>query len=607
MTHFETSLQLFLAELARLDLYIQSQVWRARQQHDAEENGLPAFYIPETEVDTLLAKAVGAPTWTTVPLPDEQQTRIQNQLDQMAAATAQRTAASLEAGIYLRLVALAHLFDLTHFDLDVILICLAPELDRRYERLYAYLHDDVTRRHPTVDLILNLLGADLETKVALRTRFNASAPLMQHQLVTLAAPPNQQCPALLSKDVQLDPRVVQFLLEHDEVDSRLRGVVTITSETMSLDQLCFPDSFHQRLARLGAQITSHQKSLIIYCQGGYGLGKESTAAALCQPLHLGLLVVNGQHLAQQTLAEFEKLTRLIDREARLVGAALYWAGFDALLPDEKKPYLDKLLAMLDTHPGPTFLAGDTAWEPADALPNVDFQRVVFPQPGFAERRKVWESALGTPPQPSPLEGEEEEVVFETTQTLVVTRGQLQSAFTFNPKSDRYTDRLAHMTGKIDQSFAVFADVDANDTTTDDEPAAHQLLLAFDQLADAAGQTAVIDLHMPEPKRWQNAAISWDYWDGAAWHALEVSDPQDEQDMVTITLPNLPEIVPHIVNGVAASWLRARLDAAALLASDPNWRPPQISHITLTLQAGSTGNTPGSTSGESGHPPRNGLC
>jgi hypothetical protein len=33
-------------------------------------------------------------------------------------------------------------FGLCAFDLDVILIALAPELDRRYEQIYAYLQQD---------------------------------------------------------------------------------------------------------------------------------------------------------------------------------------------------------------------------------------------------------------------------------------------------------------------------------------------------------------------------------------------------------------------------------------------------------------------------------
>src|SRR5262245_29626237 len=134
MSAYTSSLQHILAELARLDLLIRAQVWRARQRHADEEQGLPAFYIPEAEVDTLLEAAIGAPTWAAVPLPPDLLEPLQARLDQMAAEIAQRTAESLRQGIYLRLVALAHLFGLAAFDVDVILICLAPELDRRYER-----------------------------------------------------------------------------------------------------------------------------------------------------------------------------------------------------------------------------------------------------------------------------------------------------------------------------------------------------------------------------------------------------------------------------------------------------------------------------------------
>jgi hypothetical protein len=49
------------------------------------------------------------------------------------------------------LAALAEMYDLSGFDLDVMIIALAPELDLRYERVYAYLQDDVTRRHPSMD------------------------------------------------------------------------------------------------------------------------------------------------------------------------------------------------------------------------------------------------------------------------------------------------------------------------------------------------------------------------------------------------------------------------------------------------------------------------
>src|SRR5688500_11002478 len=46
-------------------------------------------------------------------------------------------------------------YDLSSFDLDVLVVALAPEIDARYERLFAFIQDDVTRKRPTVDVALN--------------------------------------------------------------------------------------------------------------------------------------------------------------------------------------------------------------------------------------------------------------------------------------------------------------------------------------------------------------------------------------------------------------------------------------------------------------------
>ncbi len=87
-------------------------------------------------------------------------------------------------------------FGLSTFDLNVILVALAPEVDLRYERIYAYLQDDVTRRRPTVDLALNLFAGSPQVRMELRSRFSADAPLMRHKLVHLVPDPmkfNRPC------------------------------------------------------------------------------------------------------------------------------------------------------------------------------------------------------------------------------------------------------------------------------------------------------------------------------------------------------------------------------------------------------------------------------
>jgi ATP-dependent 26S proteasome regulatory subunit len=393
MDGYGTSLEHVLAALERLELLLRVQVWRARQRHGDTGEDLGAFYIPEAEADALLDKAIGTPTWATVPLPPELLEAVQTRLDRLAADLARNTAGSLRRGVSLRLVELARLFDLTAFDVDVVLTCLAPELDRGYERLYAYLHDDVTRRQPTVELVLDLLCPDLQTKVAVRPRFTAVAPLLRHHLVHLGEEPDQRSASWLGRTVQLDPRVARFLLGDDAVDDRLQPFSRLVPPAAGLDELVLPEALRRQLTRLVEHARTDGRDLVLYCQGSDGVGKQAAAAACCRVLGGPLLVVDGKRLAASGVDQFTTLAGLIDREARLLGAFLYWEDFDALLADERDAHLATLLPILDAHPGPVFLSGATAWEPANALRGVTFVRLQFPQPGARERLQLWRAAL----------------------------------------------------------------------------------------------------------------------------------------------------------------------------------------------------------------------
>ena len=61
-----------------------------------------------------------------------------------------------------RILAAAAMHDLNQVDLGVLLIVLAPDIDRKYERIYGYLQDDISRKRPAADLIANLLASEVE-------------------------------------------------------------------------------------------------------------------------------------------------------------------------------------------------------------------------------------------------------------------------------------------------------------------------------------------------------------------------------------------------------------------------------------------------------------
>jgi len=390
MEHYATSLQHILAEQERIDLLIQVEVGRARQVQasDAEFQGL---YIPEQEVDALLAQPLGMPRWATVPasLPLE----VRTALDRLAGEISRRKAESARQNVTLRLEELARLFQLTPFNIDVLLICLAPELDLRYERLYAYLQDDVTKKRPSVELVLNLLCSSFEAKLAAREHFNSGSPLLRHHLLHLFDDPSHHNPPLLGKYLKVNERVVNYLLDSDEIDSRLLQYGRHAVPQARFEDLLLPSDIKRRLMSLTLARQPGDNGLILYFQGPYGVGKQITAEAICRDLGMGLLAIDGKRLLNAKGEGFDEMVHLAGREALLQNAAIYWNGFDALLADDRRASLDMLLRELEGRRGLTFLAGDTTWEPMDALHNTAFVRIELPRPSSAERVQLWARSL----------------------------------------------------------------------------------------------------------------------------------------------------------------------------------------------------------------------
>jgi SpoVK/Ycf46/Vps4 family AAA+-type ATPase len=358
---YENSLEHVLAELERLDLLLQLKVQRFREFRPATRD-----------------EASG---------PVEAEPGVAH-IAQRTAEIRDRAAASVRAGAAMRLVVLAQLFDLVAFDVDVVMLCLAPELDRCYERMYAYLHDDVTCRQPTAGLALDMFCDDMDNKVVARHRFSAEAPLVRHRIVHLA-----DGPTLLATPLRLDPRVTEFLLGHDQLDERLLPLARVRQPTADLDDLVLPSAAKERVAQLTAAVRVGGADVIIYLHGPYGVGKQSIAEACCRAVGADLLVIDGRRLAECPVEEFAVLAPLVVREARLQGALLHIDGFDALFADDKRSQLGTLLTLLEQHRGLTFLAGEAEWEPADVSGDVLFVRLALPEPSYEERLALWRAAL----------------------------------------------------------------------------------------------------------------------------------------------------------------------------------------------------------------------
>jgi AAA+ superfamily predicted ATPase len=284
-------------------------------------------------------------------------------------------------------------FGLSPFDVDVVLIALAPELDLRYERLYAYLQDDVTCKRPTVELILNLLTSTVGEKIAARAHFAETSPLVRGRVVRLVPPPDQAAPPLLSHFVKLDEQIVDAITGSTQLDARLAPFCQLRAPTTRLDDLLIPGDARNVLNRM----TRRRKPAVpirLHLCGLPGTGRDEVAGAIAAEREVPLLAADlGRLRRDERLAD--RLAVLF-REARLTGALLHLERIDALVDDEPGAIDDALVRELVTHPGPVVTSGSSPWRVgprADGGPPVGMVELRFDIPDVAIRRTVWDSEL----------------------------------------------------------------------------------------------------------------------------------------------------------------------------------------------------------------------
>ncbi|MDD4248308.1 MAG: ATP-binding protein, partial [Methanosarcina sp.] len=335
-----------------------------------------------------------------------------------------KKAESLKRGIELRLHSLSELFSLTPFERDVLLIGLAPELEGRFAKLYAYLQNDLAKKQPAVGMLLELLCAGLEEKLEARGYFSPSAPLLRNRLISLVGDGADENPPLLSRTVKLDERIAAFLLNSDKTDPKIARFSTLVKPVRSFGDLIVPAEHKNCLLEAVKRRIEEDSRLMFFFYGPSGTGKKLAAEACCRELEVNLLLADAGAFPKSS--EGEALS-LILREALLQKGAVFIENFDALwgrsphgqdldsgLSSFDPGYgtsgsgltgsdlsssgfsgsgLSGLVRALDSFPGPVFLSAGQLWEPGSALKNNIFISCAFPLPSFADRKQLWELCL----------------------------------------------------------------------------------------------------------------------------------------------------------------------------------------------------------------------
>lgn len=408
-------------ELRRLDLLIRLRTLTLALQNQAvpEVQAARTVYITPQEVAWLLAEQ-GAPT------PEHaDRLAIRAELMRLGAEIDQRVERTLQEDIGLTLVQLGRLFRLSAFEQAAIIICLAPELRRKYDRLYAYLQDDITRKRPSVDLVLDLLCETEAERWQARSLFSETAPLLRASLLQKVDDPQSPSGSSgLAQFLKLDPRICEFLLGNQQIDGRLAGRLqfyhTIAATAEPPIDPGLAASVLNLIKHHFAPAQPERRKLILYLHGPDDVGKRDLASHICRQLGLPLLRIDLETLLTQGQAA-ELLLHLAFREGLLQQTALYLERGEILAQEAARALLKTLALTMAEYGWLVFLDGKVPWAEPETFPGCLFQPVVLPAPDVTLRTAMWQYYLAGQAPEAAL------CAAQLAKQFRLTAGQIQSA------------------------------------------------------------------------------------------------------------------------------------------------------------------------------------
>ena len=378
------------AHLARIDVLLAQQVERWQTAGQDPFDSFRGLYVSDSEARTLSIRPFGHSWGHLVDLPTEKANHFTQSYNNATAEINRISAIFAQQQIMPRLDYLAVVFGLDKIDLNILLTCLAPSLDLRYERILGYLQDDVSKKRPTVNLVLDLLSQPGTPHLQMLARFAPESRLFKFHLLEKYPPGD----SLISQPIRIDETILNWLLgryqPHVDLGS---SVIHISLQAGKTDQLLASCTLNEQILAQIVRFCSSNQPPIISFFGADDASQLAAARVLSTSLGRMILSVDLAEAIKKDLTP-TRAVWLALRDARLTGSIPFLYHWEACLPSEGllEP-APELLEQLVNYSDLVLLSGHSFWRIADIDRQRRFFWLEFPTPNFQQRLNLWSHFL----------------------------------------------------------------------------------------------------------------------------------------------------------------------------------------------------------------------
>ncbi len=281
---------------------------------------------------------------------------------------------------------LVHLFHLDEFDREALLLCLAPELDPAFDRLYAYIQDDASRKYPTAHLAIALHGCGFFGTMAAAwnhglKHFRPDASLLRSRLIRCEAAGGV---TRGGEALRLEGRIFDYLMGLNRLDEQAAFFLRPLEDAAPVSS--GDEVIAGQLEQLLRSWNGRGRMPAINFFGPRGAALRGVAASLCGRLGIGFFEIDLARLPTMP-RERQDLFRLLERDAVLLPSAYF---IDATEIDRKdRAAVASAAGLIQDLRSFLFVASRDPWRSERELLSVE-----IPKLQAAAQRDRWETALG---------------------------------------------------------------------------------------------------------------------------------------------------------------------------------------------------------------------
>jgi ATPase family associated with various cellular activities (AAA) len=267
-------------------------------------------------------------------------------------------------------------FDLSEFELQILLLCASVELDSRIAGLCARAHHDANKAFPTFALALALFPSRSWDALS------PERPLRFWRLIEMAQTP--AAPLTLTP-LRADERILNYLKGLNHLDERLTTLLTLLSAPGQKRTIPLAPSHAAISDQLVRGLISRTTSALVHLLGADSASKQQIASAVADQLSTGLYLLPASVLPASP-TEIESLARAWRRETLLLPVSLY---LDAKEAERDAPSVTRFLSRSD---GLVFLDTRDNWR------NLQREGLVVEveKPARTEQQASWNRLLNQP-------------------------------------------------------------------------------------------------------------------------------------------------------------------------------------------------------------------